>query len=178
MLGGLWLALPDTPHKDLGLSYPAVVCHLWIAPSGRLLKYQLWSMVKMFPKYPTLVQVSICTFFNASTSIVATSIKLTSSVFRRLVRLSYHGLTDRQLDNINISPIKRSVQLHSSQNWSPRLTRSTRRNTSPTMGKASRQNCSLVRPNAGGHHVFDRHAHCSRGCRYQYRWRCHSFDAL
>jgi len=28
MLGGLWLALPDTPHKDLGLSYPAVVCHL------------------------------------------------------------------------------------------------------------------------------------------------------
>jgi hypothetical protein len=27
MLGGLWLALPDTPHKDLGLSYPAVVCH-------------------------------------------------------------------------------------------------------------------------------------------------------
>jgi hypothetical protein len=68
MLGGLWLALPDTPHKDLGLSYPAVVCHLWIAPSGRLLKYQLWSMVKMFPKYPTLVQVSICTFFNASTS--------------------------------------------------------------------------------------------------------------
>lgn len=25
MLVGLWLALPDTPHKDLGLSYPAVV---------------------------------------------------------------------------------------------------------------------------------------------------------
>jgi hypothetical protein len=39
MLGGLWLALPDTPHKDLGLSYPAVVCHLWIAQSGRLLIY-------------------------------------------------------------------------------------------------------------------------------------------
>ena len=29
MLGGLWLALPDTPHKDLGLSYPAVVCHAY-----------------------------------------------------------------------------------------------------------------------------------------------------
>jgi hypothetical protein len=30
MRGGLWLALTDTPHKDLGLSYPAVVCHPWI----------------------------------------------------------------------------------------------------------------------------------------------------
>ena len=52
---------------------------------GRLLIYQLWSMVKMFPKYPTLVQVCICTFFNASTSLVTLSTKLTSSVFCRLV---------------------------------------------------------------------------------------------
>jgi len=25
MVGGLWLALPDTPDKDIGLSYPGVV---------------------------------------------------------------------------------------------------------------------------------------------------------
>ena len=64
MVGGLWLALPDTPDKDIGLSYPGVVSDM---TSRRVVAdSQLWSMVKMFPKYPTLVQVCCCAFFNAS----------------------------------------------------------------------------------------------------------------
>jgi len=34
MLGGLWLALPDTPHKDIGLSYPQVVSPLRSVGTG------------------------------------------------------------------------------------------------------------------------------------------------
>ncbi|KIR59883.1 membrane protein [Cryptococcus bacillisporus CA1873] len=40
MLIILWLCLPDTPGKKIGLTYPQV----------------LWSMAKMYTKYPTLVQ--------------------------------------------------------------------------------------------------------------------------
>jgi hypothetical protein len=42
-------------------------------------------MIKMFPKYPTLVQVCICTFFNASAYLVLSTNKLIDSVFRRIV---------------------------------------------------------------------------------------------
>ncbi|EAL22725.1 hypothetical protein CNBB1730 [Cryptococcus deneoformans B-3501A] len=40
MLIILWLCLPDTPDKKIGLTYPQV----------------LWSMAKMYTKYPTLAQ--------------------------------------------------------------------------------------------------------------------------
>jgi hypothetical protein len=49
-------------------------------------------MIKMFPKYPTLVQVCICTFFNASTWFSILPTRLISSVFCRLVRLVYQLL--------------------------------------------------------------------------------------
>ncbi|KAK8869669.1 hypothetical protein IAR55_000237 [Kwoniella newhampshirensis] len=46
----LWLALPDTPDKDIGLSYPGV----------------LLSMAKMMTMYPTLVQVCVIAYFTSS----------------------------------------------------------------------------------------------------------------
>lgn len=76
MAGGLWLALPDTPDKGIDLSYFGVVSHS-LHPPFVLGDYasladgiasQLWSMAKMFTKYPTLVQVCCCAFFNASKS--------------------------------------------------------------------------------------------------------------
>ncbi|KAK4687476.1 hypothetical protein P7C73_g2642, partial [Tremellales sp. Uapishka_1] len=50
MTGILWLVLPDTPDKDIGLSYFQV----------------LVSMVKFFYKYPTLVQAGATSFFTSA----------------------------------------------------------------------------------------------------------------
>ncbi|WVQ78595.1 hypothetical protein IAT38_000681 [Cryptococcus sp. DSM 104549] len=46
MIVVLWLGLPDTPGKDIGLNYFQM----------------LWSMAKMMAKYPTLVQVCLLAF--------------------------------------------------------------------------------------------------------------------
>ncbi|WVF72050.1 hypothetical protein IAT40_006862 [Kwoniella sp. CBS 6097] len=50
MLVVLYLALPDTPDKNIGLSYFGV----------------LWSMAKFMVTYPTLVQACICSMFSSA----------------------------------------------------------------------------------------------------------------
>ncbi|WRT67277.1 uncharacterized protein IL334_004244 [Kwoniella shivajii] len=50
MTGVLYLTLPDTPDKNIGLSYFGV----------------LWSMVKFFTMYPTLVQACLCSMLTSA----------------------------------------------------------------------------------------------------------------
>lgn len=133
-------------------------------------------MVKMFPKYPTLVQVCCCAFFTASKSVQLLDLRprLTTSVFCRVVCSSMSSSAlpalTTQLDDNNVPPLLAHIWVFTLQHWFIRPSGLDRCPSSTSMGKSCRQDSTLARSDIRRFPLPHLHDYCISCGGYQHCW--------